>query len=311
MEKKEVNRLINNLLTAQLNWEEKEKLSRHKLVEERMKRQWRHATENPKDWEMGKRVWERLEKCRKRIKPTRYRFSFQRFVIAASIILFVIAGSLWLLKQNRESTTEYIVFTADKALMYILPDSSKVWLETGCNIRYAKNFESQREVWLEGEALFDVTKRKKQHFIVHIPKAYIEVKGTSFQIKKNRHNNNEITLFEGKVEFNVQATNQCITMKPKEKIIYDPETANVILEKEKYIHWKDGRYLFTDIALDNLIEIINAKYDSQITLGKNVNKKYKYSGSIYHNEPLENIIKKLCYSMSLKIEKKGELILIY
>ena len=61
--------------------------------------------------------------------------------------------------------------------MYILPDSSKVWLETGCNIRYAKNFESQREVWLEGEALFDVTKRKKQHFIVHIPKAYIEVNG--------------------------------------------------------------------------------------------------------------------------------------
>ena len=100
-------------------------------------------------------------------------------------------------------------------------------------------------------------------------------------------------------------------MKPKEKIIYDPETANVILEKEKYIHWEDGRYLFTDIALDNLIEIINAKYDSQITLGKNVNKKYKYYGSIYHNEPLENIIKKLCYSMSLKIEKKGELILIY
>ena len=47
-----------------------------------------------------------------------------------------------------------------------------------------KNFESQREVWLEGEALFDVTKRKKQHFIVHIPKAYIEVKGTSFQNQK-------------------------------------------------------------------------------------------------------------------------------
>lgn len=67
MEKKEVNRLIKNLLTDQLNWEEKEKLSRHKLVEERMKRQWRHATENPKDWEMGKRVWERLEKCRKRL----------------------------------------------------------------------------------------------------------------------------------------------------------------------------------------------------------------------------------------------------
>lgn len=53
MEKKEVNRLIKGLLTDQLSWEEKEKLSQHKSVEERMKRQWRHAAESPEDREMG------------------------------------------------------------------------------------------------------------------------------------------------------------------------------------------------------------------------------------------------------------------
>ena len=65
MEKKEVNKLIKGLLADKLSWEEKEKLSRDKLVEERMKRQWRHAAENPEDREMGERVWKRLEKCRK------------------------------------------------------------------------------------------------------------------------------------------------------------------------------------------------------------------------------------------------------
>ena len=150
--------------------------------------------------------------------------------------MFVIAGSLWLLKQNWESTTEYISFTADKALMYMLPDSSKVWMKTGSNIRYAQNFGSQREVWLEGEALFDVTKGKKQHFIVHIPKAFIEVKGTSFQIKKNKYNKNEITLFEGEVEFNIQSTNQCIAMNPLDKIIYDPETADITMEKVEHMN---------------------------------------------------------------------------
>ena len=193
----------------------------------------------------------------------------------------------------------------------MLPDSSKVWMKTGSNIRYAQNFGSQREVWLEGEALFDVTKGKKQHFIVHIPKAFIEVKGTSFQIKKNKYNKNEITLFEGEVEFNIQSTNQCIAMNPLDKIIYDPETADITMEKVEHMNWENGRYLFTDITLAQLIEIINDRYDSQITLGKDVNKKYKYSGSLYHDEPLENVIKKLCYSMSLKVEKKGEEILIY
>lgn len=311
MEKKEINKLIKGLLTDKISWEEKEKLSRYKSVEERMKRQWRHVAENPEDREMGERVWKRLEKCRKATRPTRYRLSFQQFAVAASILLFIMAGSLWLLKQNWESTTEYIGFTADKALMYMLPDSSKVWMQTGSNIRYAKNFEGQREVWLEGEALFDVTKGKKQHFIVHIPKAFIEVKGTSFQIRKNKNNKNEITLFEGKVEFNIHSTNQCIAMNPLDKIIYDPETADITLEKVEHVNWENGRYLFTDITLAQLIEIINDRYGSQITLGKEVNKNYKYSGSLYHDEPLENVIKKLCYSMSLKVEKKGEEILIY
>lgn len=311
MEKKEVNKLIKGLLTDKISWEEKEKLSRYKSVEERMKRQWRHVAENPEDREMGERVWKRLEESRKVAKPTRYRLSFQRFAVAASILLFIMAGSLWLLKQNLESTTEYIGFTADKALMYMLPDSSKVWMQTGSNIRYAKNFENQREVWLEGEALFDVTKGKKHHFIVHIPKAFIEVKGTSFQIRKNKNNKNEITLFEGKVEFNIHSTNQCIAMNPLDKIIYDPETADITLEKVEHVNWENGRYLFTDITLTQLIEIINDRYGSQITLGKEVNKNYKYSGSLYHDEPLENVIKKLCYSMSLKVEKKGEEILIY
>ena len=156
-----------------------------------------------------------------------------------------------------------------------------------------------------------MTKGKKQHFIVHIPKAFIEVKGTSFQIRKNKNNKNEITLFEGKVEFNIHSTNQCIAMNPLDKIIYDPETADITLEKVEHVNWENGRYLFTDITLTQLIEIINDRYGSQITLGKEVNKDYKYSGSLYHDEPLENVIRKLCYSMSLKVEKKGEEILIY
>lgn len=311
METKEVNKLIKGLLTDKLSWEEKEKLSQYKPIEERMKRQWKSASSNPEIQAMGERVWRRLEKESGITQNTRYHLPFQHFVVAASIILFIVGGSLWLLKQNWKDTTEYINFTADKSLMYMLPDSSKVWMEPGSHIRYAKDFESLRKVWLEGEALFDVTKGKKEHFIVYISKAFIEVKGTSFQISKNKHHKHEITLFEGKIDFNIQSTKQCIAMKPMEKIIYDLETANIVLEKVEHIKWENGRYLFTDITLEQLIDIINHKYDSTIVLGKNINKQYKYSGSLYQNESLENVIKKICYSMSLTVENKGDKIFIY
>lgn len=307
MEIKEVNRLIKGLLTDKLSWEEKKELSHFNPIEEKMKRQWHHSAETATDNEMKERVWKRLEKCRKTTQTTRFYHSLHRFLIAASVILFILGGSLWFLKQNRVSIIDY---TANQALMYMLPDSTKVWMQAGANIRYAEEFECKREVWLEGEALFDVTKGKRNNFIVHISKAFIEVKGTSFQIKKNK-NMNEITLFEGHIDFNTIINHRCISMKPLEKIIYDPETANVTIEKVEHINWENGRYLFNDITLEQLIEIINDKYSSQIIIGKEINKEYKYTGSLYHNEPLEEIIKKICFSMELNAKSKGEEILIF
>lgn len=311
MKEEEIIRLIKDLLAGQLSWKEKEDLARYRPVEERMKRQWSHVSYTASDKEMGERVWKRLETYRKRTHASRYLLSFQRFLVAASILLFVVGGGIWLLMQSRQSTIRYINFTADKALMYMLPDSSQIWMQPGSNIRYAEKFGNQREVWLEGEALFDVTKGKKQNFIVHIPKAFIEVKGTSFQVRKNKQNKNEITLFEGKINFNVEATKKYVAMQPLERLIHDPETADIMMEKVEHINWENGRYLFTDITLVQLIEIINDRYGSRISLGKDVNKEYKYSGSLYHDELLDDVIKKICYSMSLKVEKNGEEILIY
>lgn len=305
-----VNRLKKGLLTDKLSWEEKEKLSKQSSVEMRMKQQWESVAEEPCDPEMGERIWRRLEKSRK-VERQRHQFSFHPYLVAASIILFVVGGGLWIMKQNWSAKPEYIHYMADRALMYLMPDSTKIWMQAGSKICYAKEFEDYREVWLDGEALFDVTKGRKNNFKVHLSKAFIEVKGTSFLVKKDVNDINEITLFEGKVEFNINNTDTKIAMNPMEKIIYDPRTVEVSLEKVENMNWDNGRYQFTDIMLEQLIEMINEKYDSHIVLGKNINKTHRYTGSISHGESLDKIIEKLCYTMGLKVEKHGEEILIH
>lgn len=310
MELKEVNRLKKGLLTDNISWKEKCELAHDGSIEKKMRQHWDAVNDESCDPAMGERIWRNMEKSR-RMEMQRRHFSFRHYLVAASVILFVVGGSLWLLKQTRNVTPEYINFMADKSLMYMLPDSSKIWMQNGSAIRYAKEFESHREVWLEGEGLFDVTKGKKNNFKVYLSNAFIEVKGTSFLVKKNLQNKNEITLFEGKVDFNVNSTGKRVAMKPMEKIIYDSETAEVTLEKEEHVNWDNGRYLFTDITLEQLVEMINLKYDSHIVLGKNINKTHRYTGSIYHGEPLDKIIDKLCYMMGLKVEKHGEEILIH
>lgn len=312
METNEVNRLIKGLLADKLDWEEKKELAQHKLIEERMRRQWKHTTSESSEQEMKERVWQRLEKCRKATQTHKHRFSSRRFLVAASILLFIIGGSLWMVKHYINSPkTEYINFTAEKALLYILPDSSHVWMQPKSRICYAKNFEKQREIWLKGEALFDVTKGKKNNFRVHIPKAYIEVKGTSFSVKNRKKDENEITLYEGKIDFSIKNTTQSISLKPMDRVIYNPKTAQIEIKKVEHMNWENGRYLFTDITLEELVEIINKKYESQLVLAKEINNQYKYTGSLNYDEQLEDVIKKICYSMSLKAEKKGEEILIH
>lgn len=305
-----VKRLKKGLLTDKLSWEEKEKLSKQSSVEMKMKQQWESIAEEPCDPEMGVRIWRRLEKSRK-AQRQRHRFSFHPYLVAASILLFVVGGGLWMMKQDWSTQPEYIHFTADRALMYLMPDSTKIWMQAGSKICYAKEFEDYREVWLDGEALFDVTKGRKNNFKVHLSKAFIEVKGTSFLVKKDMNDINEITLFEGKVDFNIINSDIHIAMKPMEKIIYDPKTVEVTLEKVEHMNWENGRYQFTDIMLEQLIEMINQKYDSHIVLGKNINKTHRYTGSISHGESLDKIIEKLCYTMGLKVEKQGEEILIH
>lgn len=307
MDKYEINKLVKGLLASQLNWEEKKKLSQYRLIEDRMKQQWKHTTTELMEAEMQERIWKRIIKNRKPIQARKY--AIYKFVIAASVLLFIIGGSLWLLKHN--STLEYIDFTAEKAILYILPDSTHVWMQPKSKICYAKKFNHHRELWLKGDALFDVTKGKENNFKVHIPKAFIEVKGTSFRIKSCKTGKNEITLFEGKIDFNIENTSSNIVMKPMDKIIYNPETTEITMQKIEHINWKNGRYIFTDITIEKLINIINEQYNSRIMLGKNINNQYRYTGSLNHNEKLEDVINKLCYSMNLKAETKGEEILIH
>ena len=125
--------------------------------------------------------------------------------IAASVALVLIVGGLWMhLNEGSTPMDKYIEITAQKSRMYLLPDSSKVWMQPGSSIRFAEDFKKHRNVWLKGNSLFEVHKNMGRKFRVYIDKAFIEVKGTCFLIKQNNPSANEITLFNGSIEFNVE-----------------------------------------------------------------------------------------------------------
>ena len=302
--------LIKKLLSDRLDKKGRKKLYHSNLIKKQMRKQWNENKNNPVDTEIGNQIWNKIEnrckKVHKRIVP------LELWYIAASVALVLIVGGLWMYSNTgRTQIEKYIEFTAQESRMYLLPDSSKVWMQPGSSIRFAENFKECRDVWLKGNSLFEVRKNSGSKFRVYIDKAFIEVKGTCFLIKQNNPNANEITLFNGSIEFNIESTHDKIAMNPLQELVYNPVSARTQLRRIENIEWQNGRYNFTQFNLEHLTRIMNQMYGSHITISDKVNKNCAFTGSIRYDESLEDVIDKICFSLNLRSKEMNEGILIY
>lgn len=107
-----------------------------------------------------------------------------------------------------------------------LPDGSTVWLNAGSRIRYAGDFIlNKREVFLDGEAYFDVKQDDAHPFIVHVGNVAIRVLGTEFNVQAYPHEDRiETTLIKGKVQVQIDG-------KPDNKIILAPNEKLTVINK--------------------------------------------------------------------------------
>lgn len=302
--------LIKKLLSDRLDKKGRKKLYHSNLIKKQMRKQWNENKNNPVDTEIGNQIWNKIEnrckKVHKRIVP------LELWYIAASVALILIVSGLWMYSNTgRTQIEKYIEFTAQESRMYLLPDSSKVWMQPGSSIRFAENFKECRDVWLKGNSLFEVRKNSGSKFRVYIDKAFIEVKGTCFLIKQNNPNANEITLFNGSIDFNIESTHDKIAMKPLQELVYNPVSARTQLRRIENIEWQNGRYNFTQFNLEHLTRIMNQMYGSHITISDKVNKNCAFTGSIRYDESLEDVIDKICFSLNLRSKEMNEGILIY
>jgi ferric-dicitrate binding protein FerR (iron transport regulator) len=109
----------------------------------------------------------------------------QPFTRAAAAVIAVMTFT-WLFSLFLFKRPEYIDVVAgvDSIKVYELPDHSLVTLRNGARIRYSGEYdEEKREIWLDGEAFFEVTKNPEKPFSVMAHRSRTVVKGTSFAVK--------------------------------------------------------------------------------------------------------------------------------
>ena len=167
---------------------------------------------------------------------SRNKIWIRRMSIAASILSIALLSAWYLFRDNKKSDTAPVKqseVVADKGTRskVVLPDNSVVYLNSGTKLNYPQKFSNNtREVYLDGEAFFEIKKDPNSPFIVHTSGMEVKVVGTSFNVKAYSGDKLiETSLLTGSIEVSVKnRPNEKIILSPNEKLViknYDPPVA--------------------------------------------------------------------------------------
>ncbi len=232
---------------------------------------------------------------------------FNALKYAAVFLLIITIPISYFTGKYSNTVDSYSTVTCalgDKSMIY-LPDSSRVWLNSGSTLKFSNNFKTgHRRVFLDGEAYFSVTKDKDNPFQVRSGDINVEVLGTQFNMKAYPDENQiSTTLIEGSVK--VSSPEKIDIIKPGQKLVYNNQTKKVtlleLLDTLPETEWKDGRLVFRNESLEELEKKLERWFDVDIELADEVVKKRRYTGTIER----ESILEVMSYfSMAQSVEYK-------
>jgi transmembrane sensor len=229
--------------------------------------------------------------------------------VAACIIFLFVHISLSRQSQTPDNLPQLQTIVAQNGAKTraILPDGSVVWLNSGSKISYRGDFKGPlREVSLEGEAYFDVTKNPSKPFIVHASNINVKVLGTTFNVKSYTSDSiTETTLLTGLVQIsNVHNSQKVLYLHPNEKItvpkkaedvVADSITAintNIKIQNRNETAWVYNRLVFRGDSFKKLAYKLERWYNVKIKFADEKVTQLHFNGSL-ENETVEEAFKAL------------------
>lgn len=184
----------------------------------------------------------------------------------------------------------------------VLADGSKVRLNAASELKYPVSFSgSERKVFIEGEAYFEIAKNKDKPFIVHTNGYDVQVLGTSFNIMAYTDEQQvATTLVEGSVKITASEKEKSIYITPGQQAVLQEnvgkiEIANV--DTYQYTSWKDGLFVFKSEPLGSITKKFSRWYNCEIQFADSELENTKFTGTLRRDTDMDkllNIISQTC-----------------
>ncbi|MEQ6118359.1 FecR domain-containing protein [Reichenbachiella sp. MALMAid0571] len=183
-----------------------------------------------------------------------------------------------------------------------LGDGTVVKLNAGSSLRFPEKFNSsKREVYLEGEAFFEVTKDVNRPFSVISNDIVTTALGTSFNVNSNVETRNvRVALVTGKVKVE-DTKGSSVILTPSEIVIYNNgQITKGNFDYNEEVAWRDGKLYFNQKQLKDVFEVLENWYGIEIESSKTV--KGYYTGEFENNPSLEKVLDGIAFATGLEYE---------
>ena len=257
-----------------------------------------------------KRLYRKLEQEKKKKDKVLYMHRWMKY---AAIIVGGGAG-YWFYNQTEH---QMLVAVANEGIVkkVVLPDGTKVWLNNAATLKYPREFsEKERNVYLDGEAYFEVTKNRHKPFTVESDAMRVRVLGTTFNFKcDKRCRIAEATLIEGEIEVKGNKDEGQIVLAPGQRAELNRNSGRLTVKQvdaKLDAVWRDNLIPFNKANIFAITKALERFYDVKIILSPDIRSDKTYSGVLKKKATIESVLKSLQNSIPIEYKIVGNNIFI-
>lgn len=186
-----------------------------------------------------------------------------------------------------------------------LSDGTRVWLNSETSIQYPVAFGAkERRVFVQGEAYFEVAKDAKKPFTVQFMSSSVTVLGTSFNIRAYpEEKRSQTTLAEGSVR--IYSPGSSMLLKPGEQAEVSALSGEMVkqeVEVKNFTSWKDGRFVFEQQPLEDIMRTLERWYDIRVIFKDEGAKRISLSGNMKRYGDFSQVMKMLQMTGDVRFE---------
>lgn len=262
--------------------------------------------------------WNKLiQKINYRSRRKNSLFLFIKIVAAAAVLILVFISGITLsdrfVSHPKTLTYSKIISPKGNKTQIILPDSSKVWLNSGAELWYPSDYtSSNREVWMKGECYFQVEKDPDHPFVVHGSKLQLQVFGTSFNLKEDETNDRtDVTLVNGKVKVLTLQDKTISEMIPGQQLVYRKGVAVVKQAEnpEALTSWVNNILIFKNQPFSDVVSYLSGWYGVNIKFDQTLYDHHKYTFKV-KTESLREVLELITIITPINYHIEGDQITI-